>query len=537
MSTSVIIDDFIPVNSNNEPICSRCKNNELWVTLIEKAWAKLNGSYYNISEIPFEDVMRDMIGAPCKVLCHDGENLWSEIKQAFEKGHILCASAGKTSASKELLEELGFDGFYSYHIINLFEDSSYEESDESKFLLIRNVRKNSSDDWFDETSLSNPLLSQILESQWKNSKDSLVLMNFTDFCHYFSHIVIAQIREKATLSSMPIDVNKDSWVLIRFEIEVEGEVDLIISQKDKYRMPFKDYKYSMVRFIIAKQLKSGIEYFFGKCGSDKDLWENLQFEKGVYLLFVEVDWESHSFPLTISTYGNGVVKFLGEEHEKFPNFLEEVYKTCAKQSGEKLDYSNEGEPACFKYSGMCQEGYGYNYFENFSTGAIIKEIVNYTTLEGLKLMEPYRGTSYEVNVKPKETKIVLLKQTLKNYNLSFSYSSNIIYMPDQLLTKVKEKGTKAIRKDPRLNVEVEIYVYSLKHGGGICYLYENKTTDKILEETIKFKTKSLEIIGYSGNEVVFTLLPMENKFIELKATGNNWKIQTQISYAIREAAK
>jgi len=58
---------------------------------------------------------------------------------------------------------------------------------------------------------------------------------------------------------------------------------------------------------------------------------------------------------------------------------------------------------------MRPEGYGYYYFENYSTGAIIKEIVNYTTLEGLMLVEPYRGTSYEVNVKPGENKIVLLK--------------------------------------------------------------------------------------------------------------------------------
>ena len=434
------------------------------------------------------------------------------------------------------MEDLGFDGSFSFHIIEIFEDSLYEESDESKFLLIRNVRKNCADDWFDETSLSKELLAKI-EAYWKLSKDSLVLMNFTDFCHYFSQVAIVQIRENAILSSLQIDVSKNSWVLVKFQVENDAEVDLVISQKDKHRMPFKDYKYSMLRFIVAKQYDSSTDYFFGKCGCEKDVWEGFSFDKGVYLLFVEVDWEVHSFPITISTYGRGSVKFLGDEHEKYPNFLEEVYKTCAKKGGERLDYSNEGEPNCFKYSGMCPEGYGYNYFENFSSGAIIKEIVNYTTLEGLKLMEPYRGTSYEVNVKPGETKIVLLKQTSKNYNLSFSYSSNIIYLESELLKKVKEKGIQTVRKDPRLNVEVDIYVYSLKHGGGICYLYENMTEDKILEETIKFKTKSLEIIGYTGTEVNFTLFPGENKFIELKATGNNWKIQTQISYAIREKTK
>lgn len=83
------MDDFIPITTTtNEFMCSKCKNNELWVTLIEKAWAKFNGSYCTLSEIPFEDVMRDMTGAPCKVLGHDIENLWHEIKLAHEKGGI-----------------------------------------------------------------------------------------------------------------------------------------------------------------------------------------------------------------------------------------------------------------------------------------------------------------------------------------------------------------------------------------------------------------------------------------------------------------
>ena len=97
-------------------------------------------------------------------------------------------------------------------------------------------------------------------------------------------------------------------------------------------------------------------------------------------------------------------------------------------------------------------------------------------------------------------------------------------MEEELRKKVKDKGNMTVRKDPRLNIDVDIYVYSMKHGGGICYLYENETTDKILEESIKFKTKALEIVGYNDNLVNFVLEPKQSKLLELKATGNNWKI-------------
>jgi hypothetical protein len=40
---------------------------------------------------------------------------------------------------------------------------------------------------------------------------------------------------------------------------------------------------------------------------------------------------------------------------------------------------------------MCPEGYGYNYFENFSEDATIREIVTYTRFEGLELVKPFEG--------------------------------------------------------------------------------------------------------------------------------------------------
>lgn len=47
----IIIDDYIPVYADNvkKTIFSRPHNNEIWVLLLEKAWAKICGSYGNTS--------------------------------------------------------------------------------------------------------------------------------------------------------------------------------------------------------------------------------------------------------------------------------------------------------------------------------------------------------------------------------------------------------------------------------------------------------------------------------------------------------
>lgn len=43
--TPVVVDDYLPVNSRGNPCFATCRDGELWVSLLEKAWAKLHGTY------------------------------------------------------------------------------------------------------------------------------------------------------------------------------------------------------------------------------------------------------------------------------------------------------------------------------------------------------------------------------------------------------------------------------------------------------------------------------------------------------------
>ena len=45
---TVYIDDYFPCYQNNTPIFSKNHGKELWVLIMEKAWAKLHGSYKRI---------------------------------------------------------------------------------------------------------------------------------------------------------------------------------------------------------------------------------------------------------------------------------------------------------------------------------------------------------------------------------------------------------------------------------------------------------------------------------------------------------
>ena len=57
--TPVIVDDFLPVKANGQPAFATCRDGELWVSLLEKAWAKLHGTY-----------ARTEAGLPCFAASH-----------------------------------------------------------------------------------------------------------------------------------------------------------------------------------------------------------------------------------------------------------------------------------------------------------------------------------------------------------------------------------------------------------------------------------------------------------------------------------
>ena len=45
IETPVIVDDYLPVTARGQPAFATCRDGELWVSLLEKAWAKLHGTY------------------------------------------------------------------------------------------------------------------------------------------------------------------------------------------------------------------------------------------------------------------------------------------------------------------------------------------------------------------------------------------------------------------------------------------------------------------------------------------------------------
>ena len=94
MNINMILDDYFPCHENSQdPIFSSANGNELWVLLLEKAFAKLNLNYENIVGGDPTESLRVLTGAPSLTYVHSkSPNVFAKILEGEQKDYVMCAS-------------------------------------------------------------------------------------------------------------------------------------------------------------------------------------------------------------------------------------------------------------------------------------------------------------------------------------------------------------------------------------------------------------------------------------------------------------
>ena len=121
--TLVRVDDYFPCFPSSGPIFSRSNGNELWVLLLEKAYAKLHGSYDLIKAGFCYEALIDLTGAPCKSFrLDDSGELWSELLRFDLENYIMTASTPGEDESnvtgKRQKNSMGLVAGHSYTVIS-----------------------------------------------------------------------------------------------------------------------------------------------------------------------------------------------------------------------------------------------------------------------------------------------------------------------------------------------------------------------------------------------------------------------------------
>ena len=214
--------------------CFGCSfQNELWVSLFEKAWAKVNGCYarigcggecgegFDVLTSAFSE-FHGLLGITDK----KKDELWQILKEAKNKknNYLIGAGTRRFSFFEKIGEIIGkgtgLISSHAYTIIKVYEKKY--ENEIIKLVKLRNPwgEKEYNKDWSDNSDKWNDKLKEMFEYEG-NKNDGIFYMSYDDFIYYFRSFEILKIRENYEIrASCKISKNEAyKMQIIKFHIE------------------------------------------------------------------------------------------------------------------------------------------------------------------------------------------------------------------------------------------------------------------------------------------------------------------------------
>lgn len=193
----VVVDDWIPCESPGKPaFATSKKGNELWVSILEKAYAKLHGSYEALEGGLVQDALVDLTGgageeidmrsAQAQIDLASGR-LWSQLLRFKQEGFLL--GAGSPSGSDVHISSSGIVQGHAYSLLQV------REVDGHKLVQIRNPWANEVE-WNGPWSDSSPEWTDRTRHKLKHvpqSKEGIFWMSWQDFQIHFRSIYVCRV--------------------------------------------------------------------------------------------------------------------------------------------------------------------------------------------------------------------------------------------------------------------------------------------------------------------------------------------------------
>lgn len=286
----------------------------LWVSLLEKAWAKLCGNYERIISGAVDLGFMHLAGVPALNLKHEElrsarDFVWQSLKRAQFNNHIVLAGTSDNNAQGESQRANGLISNHCYSVLRVFDLKSGGKM--TRVLKLRNPHGKQSWTglWSENSAIWTPELraevGPFSGSQGTfciSLEDFLQNLSNTYICKYddddkFTKIVRKTQAERSVYEfELKDDFIYDQWSL---EILVNQLGDRISRRK---RQDGSQFDPSWFEIMLcrqgneqASQTSCSLDYFFVKSSVSSNYQVNLSVEKellkpGKYFLMVEAMW-------------------------------------------------------------------------------------------------------------------------------------------------------------------------------------------------------------------------------------------------------
>ncbi|XP_046905519.1 calpain-3b isoform X7 [Hypomesus transpacificus] len=217
----VVVDDRIPTCRNKLMFTKSGRKNEFWSALLEKAYAKLNGSYEALKGGNSLEAMEDFTGGVTEFvdMSEAPKDLYMVLRKALDRGSLLGCAIDVQPQEYESKTKTGLVKGHAYSITALEECNKVTKNTMVHLIQLRNpwgvVLWNGpwsakADDW---SSISRADKDKLKK---QTAEDSEFWMSFEDFQKNFTKIEICNLTPDSLMGdeiqSWKVVINEGRWV-------------------------------------------------------------------------------------------------------------------------------------------------------------------------------------------------------------------------------------------------------------------------------------------------------------------------------------
>lgn len=346
----IVLDSYLPILALQSGeiemfLCeSTISKHELWPAFIQKALAKCYGGYHRLLKGVYHHVLRDLTGASAKLyklpeikdFPEEKAELKKMIKRAFQKEYIMACNFSLDQANNHGAENISIIRNY----IEL-------DNDEIAILVAPSRTYNKQMHEFVHATLNRIKLVLDLPV-----KDDEYYISFTSFLETYKILCICRVNDNWRYNSVELDyfypLNIQRHIVKAF-VEVDGEYNFSVNQKDVLSFPAQKFEYSTVQMIILQLTETNTKFVGIKSANRRNNELSVVLKPGEYLVLTEQEIPEFNLQqeclgkkayikgscLSLSSYGKEFVCLLSlspEESGKYYQFLiyQNKYKFAKK---------------------------------------------------------------------------------------------------------------------------------------------------------------------------------------------------------------
>ena len=242
----IVVDDVLPCTRFGTLAFSQAARRQLYVPLLEKAFAKSYGCYEAIEAGTCDEALGALTGAPCEQLRLqprdgvaepvDSDLQWTRLLSFREAGFLAGASCGsRDPAAVQLAESLGLQSMHAYSILDVRTTSGGH-----RLVKLRNPWGKG--EWAGAWSSHSPSWTPALRRELRADvgEAGVFWMCWEDFRRHFRDVDVCKVRagsgswmEARARAHMPTSAGAGArWSAFTLEVFEATQVDLVLVQRN-----------------------------------------------------------------------------------------------------------------------------------------------------------------------------------------------------------------------------------------------------------------------------------------------------------------